>query len=469
MKKKYYFSFAIFLIIFLFFSTNIVLAYEVLDKFPTIPGLPPIKNMDPQNPNIGHFVGYFFGLGIYLVGILSLISFTIGAVGLIFSVDNPETASNAKDRMKGALIGLVLTLTSFIIIRTINDKLVTPVLTPLGGVGGVFYVSGQNQIPAPMEEPDTSTIPEGYNQLKYCCNSNCSGGDGPALLVWKFPKKGLESENNLLNVNVARISCGGSLGISFGSFKLAFEKPGVYYFLGSDCNGYSSTSITYSNNKLSDPFNKNVKSIKIINNNKSKFGVILHREGGLDRGSECTKPIINTGTSYICRNIPENIQVSAVDVFTLENNPEQAGDGVSFYSEPYGWDTGAQAGYYIKENKAINPYLEINAEIMCFDYKNIDRPDAYKFACNGKCKKSNNNESDSSESDSSESCSYNACENFKNCPGSIKVSGNYLVAVYSKINEGSFYCQTFKKDVVNLKAEPVTTSAIDSVYIIATK
>ena len=490
MKKNHYFLFALVFIVFLVFSAGYVSAYEVIDKFPTIPGLPPISSMDPNKPDLGAFVGYFFGLGIYLVGALSLISFTIGAVGLIVSGDSPDAASSAKDRMKGAIIGVVLTLTSFIIIQTINPKIATPVLTPLGGVGGVFYSSGQYQLPAPMEEPDTSTRPSGYNQLKYCCNSSCSGGDGPALLIWQFPNKGLEAgNNNLLNVNVARISCGGSVGISFGSFRTAFETPGIYYFLGSGCNGYSSVGITGSDNRLAKPFDKNIKSVKIINSDQSRFGVIFHKEIGLNTGGQCSKPIINTGASSICENIPGGMHVSAVDVFALEKNPELAGDGVTFYSEPYGWNTGAQAGYYITVNKAINPYFKIEADKMCFDYKNIDRPDAYKFACESKCGGSNNNYSGSGNdcttsadcpsgeaclggvcsSGEEGSCSYNACETFQNCPGSIRVSGNYLVAVYSKMEENKFYCQTFRKDAVNLKAEPVTTSIIDSVHIISTK
>ena len=56
----------------------------------------------------------------YVIGaaaLLALISFAIGAVGMISP--NPESHKEATDRMKSAILGLVLIMASFIIIQTI--------------------------------------------------------------------------------------------------------------------------------------------------------------------------------------------------------------------------------------------------------------------------------------------------------------------------------------------------------------
>jgi len=132
MVKNKYLLFSAFLIIFFFLSTNSALALEV-DL-----GLGP-------NPDLPHYVSFIFTWLIGIAGILSLVSFTVGAIGLINP--NVEAHKEATDRMKGAVLGLVLTLASFIIINTINPALKTLNLTPLTPVvipppapaPGVYY------------------------------------------------------------------------------------------------------------------------------------------------------------------------------------------------------------------------------------------------------------------------------------------------------------------------------------------
>jgi hypothetical protein len=139
---------------------------------------------------------------------------------------------------------------------------------------------------------------------------------------------------------------------------------------------------------------------------------------------------------------------------------------------------------------------------MCFDYTNVDRPDEYKHKCSSNSSCPNNGGGGSSnigcdpangdadcpgsetcdpdtetcvgENGNNTGCSDSACETFQDCPGSIKIKGSYLVALYSD-NENSSrpsYCQTFNSDVENLNTEPVIASyeaKLGNVYIIPTK
>ena len=183
---------ASFLIIFLFVAINSALALEV-----QLPGL-------GTNPTLPQYVSFFFSWLIGIAGVLSLISFTIGAVGLINP--NVEAHGEAKSRMISAVLGLVLTMASFIIINTINSNIINIQLTPLESVPGVFLTDGTEKKPCPSEVSDTLTL-EGFTTIKYDCPT---GSAGSPLLVWQFPQAGLEGENgDLSSVIVAEVPCGG--------------------------------------------------------------------------------------------------------------------------------------------------------------------------------------------------------------------------------------------------------------------
>jgi len=125
--KNKYLLFLAFLVVLLFGDAGFVhAALEV--TYPSIPLLAP--NPPTASSTLPQYIAYWFGLLIGVAGILALISFTVGAVQLIASFDSAEAASNAKDRMKGSVLGLVLTLASFIIMQTINPNLVSLTLVP---------------------------------------------------------------------------------------------------------------------------------------------------------------------------------------------------------------------------------------------------------------------------------------------------------------------------------------------------
>lgn len=446
-KRNKYLLFLSPLVVFLFLGVGCASALEV--KYPAIPGLPSLSG---NNPGISEYIGYFFGLGVYLAGVLSLISFVIGAIGLINP--DPEAHGAAKDRIKGAILGLVLTLASFLIIQTINPNLTNPI-TPLSSLGGVFLTNGSGeQQPCPEESIDTSTLPTGFNTIQYVCSDT-----GPTLLVWMYPNANFTGNGaGYDGITVKRVTCNNSTGISGKSFKTAFESPGVYYCLGGCsgdlCSGYMSNAITDSQSDVGSPFSKNIKSIRIVNYIDDYdpaldiyYGAVFHKEVGLENGGGCGRPItLDRGTDEGCK--PVNTEASAVDIFKLNYDPGASGDGVSFYSEPYGWDVGANAGYLeISDDEITTPYSEFYAESddavtgMPFHYDGVNRSDQYQTEC------------------------YTV----KNCPGSIRIKGSYLVELY---DENSTYCQTFTQDVPNLKAQPFRASgmgSLDTVFIVPTQ
>lgn len=437
-NKKYKRPLLVFIVVLLLGTAHFARALEI--KYPnlSILGLPPLDS----GSSIADYVSYFFGLGIYMAGVLALISFSIGAVSLIASADSTEVASNAKDRMKGAALGLVLTFAAFIILRTINPTLVTPTIAPIAGGGGAYYTNGTDQKPSPMANPDTSTIPTGFNNIKYVC----AGNSNPALLVWMFPNTGLEGgAGNITGARLQRVSCGNQIPIAGRSFKMSFETPGIYYYTTANCNGYGSGPFTSNQDTIVRPFNRNIRSIKIVDDwpNETAYGAIFHAVVGLSNAGACSDPIVNEGCSAVSPSY-----ASAIDIFAL-NTPTDAGDGVNFYSEPRGWLSESEAGFYnVKATdmqasmiQSGTPFVKLKASDMKFKYDegdlHIDRWAAYKALCN----------------------------TFQNCPDSIKINGSYLVVLYNSNVLGLTYCQTFNADVLNLKTEQIVASVSSSAYI----
>lgn len=466
------------LIIFISFfaTTGTALAWEV--RYPSLSQFN-VPDINDPNVSLPQFVSYFFTLGVALAGALALISFTLGAIQLIASIDNAEAQSNAKDRMKGAVLGLILTLSSFLIIRTINPTLITPVLPPLPPSEGLFLISGSKSQPAQSQYGNYAGI-QG-SQIKYVC-----AGQGPAYLIRFYPKENqIGNDNHYGGVTVKRLECGGQVSLQGKSLDMIKEIPGVYFYVGSSCGGFVTTAFENSQDKFSDSINSYIKSVKIVNDTQNKlfYGTILHQQEGLENGGTCSKPFLTAG----CHN--SNISASAADIFMVNQEPGTAGDGVTFYSESFGWDTGARAGFYEVSAGQINSSgTQKGAKQMCFDFTNVDRPNTYKFkcppdnACGGSgggassCPCPNNpsvqcpnpNPNQPCPGQQNQNCASTACATFRDCPGSIRTKGDYIVGLYSAAS----YCQTFSDSIENLKSQPFVAAggtSVENIWIIPIK
>lgn len=85
----------------------------------------------PPDADIGTILSKLYVFGVGLVALSALVMFTLGGVRYMLSGDRDPT--EAKNWMKNAFWGLVLALTSWLILYTINPDLVkTLILQPLG-------------------------------------------------------------------------------------------------------------------------------------------------------------------------------------------------------------------------------------------------------------------------------------------------------------------------------------------------
>jgi len=441
LKIKYFKSlFFIFILLVFLSSGSFVFALETIYPDLTFLGLPSMAN-----PKLQDYVSYFFGLGIMLAVVLALISMTVGFIQMMYP--SPATHKDAVDRVKGSVLGLVLTLSAFIILRTINLSLVTPTTTPLLAGAGIFYYNGQDLIPA-APSGNTSSIPPGFTDIVYRCNT------GPALLIWKFPQENLTGYENTV---VHRITCGNTSSLKgWASFKIAYEKTGVYYCLGEcssteSCFGYMSEE-NLASGELPEPFKNNIQSVLFVNDLSKDiiYSAIFHQQNDPTRGGICSVPL-GANKERACINLSkkdnpttpenENFPISSASIYQWNfKTPESSGDGIEFYSEPFGWNSGAKAGKNFINKSVIKNFWNSWTITLFFDYNNVDRPEEYQ----------------------------KLYTNFRERSGSIRVKGNYVVAIYSEQNS---YCQVFYADVPNLNEMEFVAkkNILDSVFVIPTK
>jgi len=99
-----------------------------LGGFAAVSGYVPLETL-PSSPGVdtstlGGYLANIYTIGIGLAGVLAVLMIVIGGIQYIGSGMSPSGKSDAKDRIRNAIMGLLLALLSWIILNTINPTLV---------------------------------------------------------------------------------------------------------------------------------------------------------------------------------------------------------------------------------------------------------------------------------------------------------------------------------------------------------
>jgi len=115
--KKHIVALAV--LLFAFFAFYVA----ALDAFAYVPLEPSIvsgsKNVSPDD-----YIKNIYQIGIGIAGALAVLMIVIGGIKYIGSAANPSLKGDAKSQIWAAIGGLILALMSYIILNTINPKLV---------------------------------------------------------------------------------------------------------------------------------------------------------------------------------------------------------------------------------------------------------------------------------------------------------------------------------------------------------
>lgn len=249
-------------------------------EYPQIPG-----GAEPPNKVRGlpNFIKYAFNLGIAIAGLAAFISFVYGGVRYLASAGNPGVLSDAREQIKASLLGLVLLLGSWLLLTTINPKLVVLKIDKGGGdrQGIILFAPG---ITCNTGANNTEGRKEGEDFLRV----KNSKSDVTKLSVGeKFPRVGKvqflnSSEQIGLNLYSedgyrpngspvfrssaqSQIAAGACVDVNkdIGSIEIVWKVPGVYLFASINCQGEDVRAYTGDTASLGD-FDNKAQSLKII-------------------------------------------------------------------------------------------------------------------------------------------------------------------------------------------------------------
>lgn len=214
MEKKLF----LFLIIFI----GLVVVFNIVaasDPRPLEIDYPEIGGLKPTTTEtlLPDYIKYIFNLSLLIIGIIVFISLLFGGFLYLTSFGNPTNLSNAKDRMFGAIIGLVLLLTSWLILNAINPQLT------------VFY---------PLELQGISTSPAQIGSATLINAPICS---------WNSSGPTCDTDNDCdNNMKCFDIFANGNKKCLFESDIISFSK--VNNLAGYDWDNVNGSIIFYGNN-----------------------------------------------------------------------------------------------------------------------------------------------------------------------------------------------------------------------------
>jgi|SRR3989344_2005165 len=84
----------------------------------------------PNDARLSQFIINIINIALTIAGLVAVLFLIIGGFRYITSAGNEEVAGNAKKIITNAIIGIIIIILSFVIIRVISNAL-------LGGVSGV--------------------------------------------------------------------------------------------------------------------------------------------------------------------------------------------------------------------------------------------------------------------------------------------------------------------------------------------
>jgi len=205
-----------------------VLARELEEEYPE--GGPTSAKAEP-----GSVVAYIYRMALAVSGIIAFGVFIFGGFKYLTSAGNPRAINSAKSYMMGAFLSIVLLLSIYLILKTINPDILYPDLEKPKPYRGVcFYGEGGESGERRCLAESLKEVPISFevNSIEFRSSREELKG------IYLFGEKDWEGEpewhlNNKFSADkdASSINIGGSVK----SFFLVWERTGVYLFKEQSC------------------------------------------------------------------------------------------------------------------------------------------------------------------------------------------------------------------------------------------
>ena len=126
----------------LFCSSFSVVEGSLEIGYPTVPG----TETPDEETRLPEYIKYIFNFSVIIAGILAFAVMVYGGIVYLISAGDPTKISDAKSRMFGGIVGLVLLLMTYLILTTINPELtILKEMEPLKPVTGIYLINGADE------------------------------------------------------------------------------------------------------------------------------------------------------------------------------------------------------------------------------------------------------------------------------------------------------------------------------------
>jgi len=141
----------LFLLLFLFLGASFVYAQKPLEiTYPQIPGATTPTTTKTALPD---YIRYVFQFSLFLGALIALGSFIYGGVRYLTSAGSPSVQKDAKSQISAGILGLIILISAYLILNTINPQLVAWEVSLPGRAPTALPVAGPSK-------PEPSTYVE---------------------------------------------------------------------------------------------------------------------------------------------------------------------------------------------------------------------------------------------------------------------------------------------------------------------
>lgn len=122
----------LFAILFVLFGPAVLAQRELEVQYPTVPGT--VAPTTVEGTQLPEYVKYIFNFAIALAGLVAFGVLVWGGIRYLTSAGDPSKLSDTKDQIFAAFLGLIILLSSYLILTTINPQLVIFEIKEITGV-----------------------------------------------------------------------------------------------------------------------------------------------------------------------------------------------------------------------------------------------------------------------------------------------------------------------------------------------
>jgi len=227
-----------------------------------------------ESSALGNYLKYIFTLAVIIGGLIVFGALIYGGILYLTSAGDPTKMKGGRDQIMAGFFGLIILLSSYLILNTINPQLVVPE-TPSAETleKGIYLCVNPNCVDNPEDFFDTPVpITQGgkYFDLKNILPKR-EDGSPQTLQSIKFRAK---PEDLTVKVysdsSCSELTYSGNEGtgeikdISGNSIELVYHWPGVYLYAGKNCDETSEYKIYQISSSTLPDFNNKAQSIKFV-------------------------------------------------------------------------------------------------------------------------------------------------------------------------------------------------------------